>query len=228
MAGRKKTSGLSVYNLLLKELSQINKTLPEHRKLGLKERRELISKKIYPQYKGIPRSRVRLWPLRELLYRKLKRMPRRQGCDVFALSPEEYTAISYYALDDQITNIFPTCIYIKVNANGFGVTKIINTRDYNYATSGLQEITRLLNEEMQKLPPGRRNSSVAPIYTGVIQPKPGKEKSQSPDDYYLEMILYINNKAVEKKEPAKAPSGKSANKKISEKRKKKKRILSKK
>ena len=215
MAGKRKTSGLVVYNLLLKEVSRINKGLKENRKLSLPERRALISKKIYPEYKGLRKDQVRFWPLRELIYRKLKNVRARQGCDVRAIPKEEYTGVPYFALDDQIRNIYPKCVYLRAYAGKYGITNIFSTREYDYERSGIAEITRALNEEMQRSPK-RRDSTIAPVYNGGVQLRPKKKNDGAPSSYYLELILEINDRPVAKLQQIDIPSSISS-KKVSKK-----------
>ncbi len=187
MALRRTTKGILVYNLLLKEISEINRHLPEDRKLSIKERRELVSKKIYPKYRGKAKSSIRLTPLRDQLYRQIRKLPRKEGCDLLAIPPNVYQDIPYYEVESFIENILPNCIYIKVNAGEFGETSIFNTREFNYYTTGISDITNRINEYCRKHNIG--TSRDVPVYNGYIMLRPGKKNDGIPDNYYLEMIL---------------------------------------
>lgn len=154
--------------------------------MSMPERRALISKKIYPKYKQEARTRIRLTPLRDQLYRTIKRLPKKQGCDVLAIPPSTYSDIPYYEIESFTDNIVPDCIYIKINARTFGSTSIFNTRDFNYYSSGLSEITNRINEWARAS--GKKNSPVLE-YNGFIMTRPGKKNDGIPESYYLEMIL---------------------------------------
>ncbi len=180
----------------MKEVTKINKHLPEERKLSVKERRALISTKLYPKYKGQARSRIRLTPLREKLINVIRRLPKKIGCDVLAILPDTYQDIPYYEIESLLENILPNCIYVKVNALDYGSTSIFNTRDFNYYSSGLSEITNRINEDTRDK--GKNNSSQIPEYNGVIALRPGKKNDGVPDNYYLEMILSASVKKIGK------------------------------
>ncbi len=76
MPGKKPTSGLRLYALLLREVSEINSELPARRQLSLKERRDFISQKIYPLYKDKPAYKFRVTEARESIKKKIKRPPK--------------------------------------------------------------------------------------------------------------------------------------------------------
>jgi hypothetical protein len=189
MAIQRKTKGILIYNLLLKEISQINKHLPEDRKLSIKERRELISNKIYPKYKDQARSRIRLTPLRDKLLNTVRRIPKKEGCDVLAIPLDVYTDVPYYDIESLIENILPKCIYIKVDAGEFGQTSIFNTRDFSYYNTGLSDITNRINESVRN---GETDRYI--VYNGSINLRPGKKNDGNPINYFLEMILESSKK----------------------------------
>lgn len=190
MANRK-AKGILLYNLLMKEITKVNKNLPENRRLSVKERREIISKKIYPKYKDQARSRIRLIPLREKITRTVKRLPKREQCDLLSIDPTLYLAITYYEIEQFVGNTLPKCIYVKVDAGEFGSTNIFNTRDFDYYSTGLSEITNKINEYSRT---NSLNTSNVPEYDGSINIRPGKKNDGTADNYFLEMILNIGTK----------------------------------
>lgn len=186
MAVSKKAKGILIYNLLMKEVTKINKHLPEDRKLSVQDRRKLISTKIYPKYKGQSKSRIRLTPLREKLINTIRRIPKRPGCDVLAIPQDTYQDIPYYEIEQLIGSIFPNCIYVKVDAKNYGSTNVFNTRDFNYYSTGLSEITNRINTDSRNK---GKNTSTIPEYNGIIMLRSGKKNDGTPDNYYLEMVL---------------------------------------
>lgn len=220
MAGKKKKSGAVIYNLLLKEVSQINKTLPEERKLSLKERREFVSKNVYPKFKGGLREvngKKRLTgvvKLRTSVERKIRRMPKKEGCDILGLDPETYQEINYFEIDEFLGSILPNCVYAKVSAGYFGETNIFNTRDYDYKRTGVADITDAINDEMAELiAQGKDPQSWRYVYNGMIQLRPKKQNDGTPENYYLDMILYVNDTPLEDRESIEYPTKRPKRKK---------------
>lgn len=194
---RKSTKGILIYNLLLKEVSKINKLLPEDRKMSLSERRSWISKKLYPKYKDQARSRIRLTPLRDTLYKKIKRLPKKIGCDVLALNPLSFQDIPYFEIESFLSDVLPKCIYVKVNAGDFGETPVFNTRDFNYYSSGVADITNRLNEYCRR---HDKDTSSIPEYSGIIRLRSKKKNDGIPDNYFLEMILIWDERSKPKQQ----------------------------
>jgi hypothetical protein len=225
MAARsKKTSGIRMYNLLLKEVSAINRHLPQDRQLSLTERYQLISQKLYPKFKGQAVSRVRKGDIREKVYKTLKKLPRRTGCNVLAIPQEAYQEIPYFEIDEflagsqdegkEFKGVLPKCIYVKINAGEqFGKTAIFNTRDYEYNRSGVSEITNRINNWIRSLPE-RQRRGLYPMYNGVIQLRPSKKNDANPDNYYLEMILEIRGVSAEEKPQVEVPKKKKTKKQL--------------
>lgn len=183
---RRQAKPILLYNLLLKEVSAINRNLPEDRKLSVRERRELISKKIYPKYKDQGLTRIRLKPLRDKLVKSIQRIPKKPGCDVLAIPPETFQDVVYYEIEQFIESILPNCIYIKIDAGKFGSTNIFNTRDFNYYSTGIAEITNKINEHSRQK---KLKSSTVPVYNGRVNIRPDRKNDGTPDNYFLEMVL---------------------------------------
>lgn len=199
MAIQRKAKGILIYNLLMKEITKINKHLPEDRKMSIKERREILSSKIYPKYRNANRTKIRLTPLREKLLNTIRRTPKKEGCDVLAIPPDVYTDVPYYEIESLIENILPKCIYIRIDAGEFGQTSVFNTRDFNYYSSGLSDITNKINEDARNR---RLHTSTVPVYNGNINLRPGKKNDGDPISYYLEMVLAgLKRKPVKGKKP---------------------------
>lgn len=214
MAFNKKTSGLKLYNLLLKEVSAANRLLPEDRKLSLSERRQLISQKLYPTYKGTPAYKVKKKELREIISKKIKRSKKKAGCDVLAIDPEIYNeGVQYFDIESFLSRTLPNCIYVKVNAgNQFGKTNVFNTRDFDYYKTGVSAITNNINQWIRQQPVKHRNTDKVPMYFGEIQLRPGHKNDGKSDSYYLEMILEVRGKQAVEVEPLDIPKRKKTKK----------------
>lgn len=191
-AKKRRNPKLATYNHLLKEFSKINKLLPEDRRLSLKEAREFISKEIYPEYKEIPKYKIGKRALKSKITTGLDKKPPKTGCDPNLIDPEVYRSIDVFSIDEYIQQIVPNCIYIKVNGGEFGETKIFNTRNYSYGKSGVREIVENIRQYVDEI-----SSDLE--WSGVQQLKPRKANDGTPENYYIEFILYISGDPVSEK-----------------------------
>jgi len=207
---KRKNYKLAKYNHLLKEFSKINKLLPEDRKLSSKESREFVSKQLYPAFKDTPKSKIGKKALKGKITKGLNKIPPKQGCDPNLISPELYRSIDVFAIDEYLTTIIPNCIYVQVNGGQFGKTKIFNTRNYSYGRSGVQDIVEAIREYVDEI-----SSDLE--WSGVQQLKPNKPNDGTPENYYIEFILYIRGEAVEEKSATrKKPTEKKEKKKATD------------
>ena len=202
-ATRKKNSGSIIYNRMLHELTLLNTSIPDTQKLTIAERRKLVSTVLYPKYKGISYRKIDWKQVSAEITSEIRKL-KKDVCDVLAIPPNHYFSINYFEIDDFIAVILPPCIFIAVNAGEFGVTDIFNTKDYNYYDSGVQSITNNVNRAVSnKELPG--DTDQIPKYTGEIQLRPGKKNDGNPENYYLEMILVVNDEMVEEPGELKIP-----------------------
>jgi hypothetical protein len=218
MAANRKISGIKLYNLLLKEVSAANKLLPENKKLSLTERRQLVSQKLYPKYKGTAPSKLKKRELRERIAKRFKRLPRKKVCDVLQIDPESYSeGVQYFDIDSFIQDL-PKCIYIRVNAGDlFGKTPIFNTREFSYHRTGTADITNRINEWVRAQPKKYRNTSRVPVYFGSIQLRPGHKNEGDEQNYFWEMIVEVKGVAAAKTTKLDIPKRKKPTKKQQEK-----------
>ncbi len=217
MPGKKQTRGITTYNILLREITLLNNNLPEDRKLSLKERREILSKKVYPLYKGTAKRYLRKKEIRETLVKKLQRLPRKPTCDVTEIPEDFYESVPYFDIDQFLTQIIPNCVFVRVFAANFGETKIFNTRDYSYYSTTLSDITNRINQWVRQQPKPKRGSDKVPFYVGQVQVKPGKKNDGNPDSYFLEMVLVIKGITAKEIEPVEVPKGKKKKKRKGQK-----------
>lgn len=213
MAVKKNIRTLKLYNLLLKEVSAINRQQPENKKLSLKEVRQYISAKLYPKYKEVPLKRITKTDLRKKISNKLRSVKKKVVCNVLNIDPESYTeGVQYFDIDSFLQDL-PKCIYVRVNAGSqFGKTQIFNTRDFNYHLTGLNEITNNINQWVRQQPTKKRNTDKVPMYVGEIQLRPHHTNDGNGDNYYLEMILLVNNVEAVQPQALKIPERKVSKK----------------
>ena len=83
--------------------------------------------------------------------------------------------------------MLPDCLDVKVNAGVLGKTKIFNTKNYTYYGDGVRKIIENIREELAE------NKSGMAYFSGVVKLKPKRKNDGTPDNYYVEYILYIND-----------------------------------
>jgi hypothetical protein len=174
-----------LYQKISKEFTRLNKSLPEDRRLSISERRKYISEKIYPQFKGTAPTKVGVKAIRKEIDAVVETIIPKDGCDVNTITPVAYTDIPWFELDETIRDVLPKCIYIRVDCDSIGKTKIFNTLNYDYNKSGLRNLLEKLREEVQ-------NSSTA-SFQGVKKLRPNKTNDGTPENYFIDFILTLNN-----------------------------------
>lgn len=183
MAKRKSTT----YNLILKQFTKLNNQLPEENKLSIKLRREIIKKVLLPQFKGVPQYKIKLKPLKNLIITEIEKVPPKEICDLNYIDPSEFAFVEWYALDETIADLVPDCVYVKVTAGDYGETRIFNTRNYEYGRNGVRQI-------VEEIRPDADNSSGKFIFSGYKKLRPKKRNDGTPDNYYLDFVLFIIDK----------------------------------
>jgi hypothetical protein len=191
--------GATLYNKILKEFTRINNSLPQDRKLSIDERRRYIKENIYPQFKGTNVNRVGIRKIETSIVEVLDRIVPKEGCDVNYISPSVTADIGWFELDDYIRDVLPKCIFIRIDANGFGNTKIFNTLNYNYVKSGVRQIVENIREFVDSNL--EQGNSVEVSLTGVKKLRKGKANDGTPEHYYIDFILTLNSEPIKPLEP---------------------------
>jgi hypothetical protein len=173
----------STYNRILKEFTKINNKLPEDRKLSIKERRAIIREELLPQYKGVPQYKLRVKAIKASILSAYDKIPPKEFCDINYLDPSDFGYVEYFALDETISQLVPDCVYVKVSASEYGDTKIFNTRNYEYGRRGVREI-------VENIRPDAENNSGRFIFTGYKKLRPRKRNDGTPENYYLDFVLF--------------------------------------
>ena len=197
MAARKPT----LYNRLLKQFTKINNQLPEERKLSISERRKIIRVALIAKFKNVPHYKLRVKAIKETIFAEYEKVPPKEACDLNYIDPSIYgKPINWFEIDDFLKEKVLDCIYVRVNAGQFGTTKIFNTRDYDYYNNGVQVITERIREVADN--PNKR-ARIYPVYSGIQKLKPRKRNDGTPENYFLDMVLYINNEPLADEESTK-------------------------
>ena len=87
--------------------------------------------------------------------------------------------------------VVPDCIYVRVNADEFGTTRIFNTREYNYTRSGVRAIVENIRSAMDD---GMLPSTVD--FAGYKKLRPKKRNDGTPENYFLDFILNVAGEPI--------------------------------
>jgi hypothetical protein len=183
MAKKKTTT----YNRILKEFTKLNNSLPEDRKLSIKERRLIIKEQVLPKYKDVPAYKVRVKTLKGQLLRIYDKLPPKEICDLNYLDASEFAFVEWFLLDETIGELVPDCVFVKVSAGDYGETRIFNTRNYEYGGKGVRDI-------VEEIRPNAEGASGKFIFSGYKKLRPRKLNDGTPENYYLDFVLFIIDK----------------------------------
>jgi hypothetical protein len=172
----------TTYNRLLKEFTKVNNKLPEERKLSIKQRRKIIKEQLLPEYKDVPKYKLRIKRIKSSILREIDKVPPREICDLNYLDASDFALVEWFSLDETIAELVPDCVYVKVTAGEFGETRIFNTRNYEYGRRGIREIVEAIRPEAE----GRSGKY---IFDGYKKLRPRKRNDGSPENYYLDFVL---------------------------------------
>jgi hypothetical protein len=172
----------TTYNRLLKEFTKVNNKLPEERKLSIKQRRKIIKEQLLPEYKNVPKYKLRIKSIKSSILREIDKVPPREICDLNYLDASDFALVEWFNLDETIAELVPDCVYVKVTAGQFGETRIFNTRNYEYGRRGVREIVEAIRPEAD----GRSGKY---IFDGYKKLRPKKRNDGSAENYYLDFVL---------------------------------------
>lgn len=177
--------GLKLYNFLVKELGEGNNNLPNAQRMGIARRRKIVSEEIYPKFKAKPKLLLR--EIRSDIRKVIKSLPPKEICNPLYLSEAYLSFVEYYEIDNHIRTVLPDCLDVKVNAGVLGKTKIFNTKNYTYYGDGVRKIIENIRVELTE------NKSGMAYFSGVVKLKPKRKNDGTPDNYFVEYIIYIND-----------------------------------
>lgn len=186
-------SGLKLYNELLKKLGEQNKKKPQLLQLGIRERRKIVSEQLYPQLKN---QKVNATSINRIVSKIVRTLPPLEACNPLYLSPAYLEAIEYYDIDNRLRNLLPDCVDVRVNAGSYGKTRIFNTRRYSYTGDGVKRIVEKIRDELNS------NLSGFAYFSGIVKLKANKPNDGKGSNYFIDFILYINDKTEVDTTPA--------------------------
>lgn len=176
--------GAKLYNYLLKTLGEVNNKFPKKQHLGNQSRRRIVKEVLFPRFKG---GDIKVSDVKKQIKAIITALPPSEICNPLYLSESYLGAEEYYEIDNHIRTILPDCLEVRVNAGALGKTKIFNTSNYSYYSSGVKKIIENIREELAE-----NTSGMAEFY-GIVKVKGGRKNDGNPMNYFVDYILYINN-----------------------------------
>ena len=186
-----KLKGIRLYNALLKELGVANRKADKTQRLSPKQRREIVSKQLYPKFKAA--AKVSKREINKDIKAIIKGLPPAEICNPLYLSEAYLSFVEFYEIDNHIRQVLPECLDVRVNAGQFGVTKIFNTANYSYYDTGVRDIIEKIRAEV-------KNDSGYAYFSGIVKVKPNKKDNGNGDNYFVDYVLYMNDVPVDSDE----------------------------
>lgn len=196
--------GIKLYNALVKYIGEANKKAKGSQVLSVSERRDIVSKQLYPKFKE---GKISIREVNKDIKGIITALPPQEVCNPLYLSTSYLTAIEYYEMDNQIRRQLPQCLDIRVNGGSYGMTKIFNTSNYNYYSDGVKKIIERVRQDVQ-------NDSGTAYFTGIVKLKPRRKNDGNGDNYFVDYVLYLNDEPVANDEEAEFLLPKKENKKV--------------
>lgn len=198
--------GIKLYNFLLKRLGEANEKATRKQQLGVQRRREIVSKELYPKFKG--KDKILIGDINKEIRAVIKGLAPYEICNPLFLSEAYLAFVEYYEIDNHIRTVLPDCIDVIVNAGYLGKTKMFNTKNYSYNGDGVRKIIENVRKELEE------NRSGIAYFNGVVKLKPKRKNDGTPENYFVEYVLYINDQPEANDDPVDYVLPKSAEKKV--------------
>lgn len=185
--------GAKLYNFLLKELGDQNKKITKQQKLGIDAKRKVVKEVLFPKFKAVPK--ITIGEVRKDIRAIIKSLPISEICNPLYLSEAYLSLIEYYEIDNHIKIVLPDCLDLRVNAGNLGKTRIFNTNGYRYQSDGVRRIIENIRTELKD------NTSGIAYFDGVVKLKPRRKNDGNADNYFIDFVLFLNDKPVDSDDP---------------------------
>lgn len=182
-----KLKGIRLYNALLKQLGELNQQDTKKAKLSPKERREIVKKELFPKFKDKPK--ITQTEVTKEIRRIVRGLPPAEICNPLYLDGSYLSEIAWFDIDNHIKTVLPECLDIRVNAGDLGITRIFNTSSYKYHQKSVLDIVEKIRDEVDN------TSGIATFY-GIVKVKPNKKDDGQGKNYFVDFVLFINDKAA--------------------------------
>lgn len=157
------------------------------------ELRGIVSRYIYPQFKGKNANAVKVKDINEAVKRFVELLQTSKYYHPLKVPQGLLVDLDWFNLDDFLTNeltsfVSPKDLRIRISAGTYGDTGEMDISEYEYSTSGLQDIVEAMREDV--------NNSSGTVWQGAPMLRYGKSDDGLVDSYAIRFILYINDAPV--------------------------------
>jgi len=198
--------GIKLYNFLLKQLGEQNSKSKTKQKLSIASKRKIVSEQLYPKFKA--QQKVLKSEINKDIRGIVKGLAPKEICNPLYLSEAYLAFIEYYEIDNHIRTVLPDCLDVRVNAGSLGKTKIFNTNNYSYYSTGVKRIIENIRKDLSD------NKSGMAEFSGIVKVKPKRPNDGQADNYFVEFVLSINNSSEVDSTPADFDLPKKEEKKV--------------
>ena len=184
----------AVYRLAKKELSP-------RRQWTKGELKKYIKDNIYPAFKGGPLSEVTEDSVRKIVDNFFT-SPDVDFANPLVFAPLDLLGINWFDIDsyliDKLKNTiaFPKNVRFEVDAGRYGTTQITDFTEYEYGTSGVQNIVESIRAAIDA------ESMEYPEWVGEVKLMDGRNDDGKPDSYFVQFTLYEGLNQVPPNRPA--------------------------
>lgn len=171
------------------------------------EARKFASANVYPKFKDQKAYKVKVKDIREATKEALilPAPPKKLFIDPRTIGDEEITGINWFDIDGFLSgDLSPSIrslralvtnpnkdLRLMVMAGPYGNTAEFNLSDYEYVTTGLQEIVETIRKDSPNV-----GSEPYLTWEGYVGIRAGATDLTDPDTYVLQIILIENNEPV--------------------------------
>ncbi len=198
--------GIKLYNFLLKQLGEQNSKSKTKQKLSIASKRKIVSEQLYPKFKA--QQKVLKSEINKDIRAIVKGLAPKEICNPLYLSEAYLAFIEYYEIDNHIRTVLPDCLDVRVNAGSLGKTKIFNTNNYSYYSTGVKRIIENIRKDLSD------NKSGMAEFSGIVKVKPKRPNDGQAENYFVEFVLSINNSSEVDSTPADFDLPKKEEKKV--------------
>lgn len=184
-----KLKGLQLYNYIFKQVGEQNRKQKDKQQIGQETKRKKASI-LYNKFKR--KGGFTAKSIVDDVRSSLSDLPPAEICNPLYLSAFQLIDIEYYQIDEHLRFVLPDCLDVKINAGSLGYTRVFNTRSYTYYTNSVKRIVENVRKSLSD------NRSGEASFSGIVKLKKGKPNDGSADNYFVEFVLFINDKPFEK------------------------------
>ena len=184
-----KKFGTKVYWMVYRVVAQAAKE--EKITWNYKKIRKFTSEKVFPYFKGQDPNKLNVADIKAVVYSLIGKSS--EFYNPLLIPTATTTGIFWFDLDEFLdvklkAEVDPLNLRFAVDGGTYGNTGIMNIKEYEFYTSGLQQIYEDIRGELE-------NTSDAE-WSGIAVLRDGYRDDGKTDSYYLRFTLFINGQEI--------------------------------